>query len=77
MNSRVRYTIVAPQGLYFNFRVIAIVPVNWVFILICVILRLLEGVGTALVGTSIFSALPYFFPKSVGTLMVCDIANCI
>ena len=70
MNSRVRsYTTWS----VFDCRVVAIVPVNWVFILICVILRLIEGVGTAFVGTSIFSTLPYFFPKSVGTLMVCNV----
>ena len=45
---------------------------GWMFITFCVLLRVTEGVGTAMFVTATFTILPVLFPKSVGTIMVCD-----
>ena len=36
----------------------------------CVLLRVVEGVGTAILNTTIFSTLPKLYPKAVGTVVV-------
>lgn len=36
----------------------------------CVLLRVVEGVGTAVVSTAIFATFPNLFPDAVGTLVV-------
>ena len=43
---------------------------KWAFVVSCVLLRTVEGVGTAVLTTVIFSTFPKLFPKSVGTLTV-------
>ena len=45
-------------------------PSNWVFVLYCVLLRMTEGVGSAMFVTATFTVLPVLFPKSVATIMV-------
>ena len=45
-------------------------PSGWVFILFCVLLRMTEGVGSAMFFTSAFALLPELFPKHVATVMV-------
>ena len=47
------------------------VSAAWAFIAICTVLRVLEGVGSALLFTAIFSTFAQLFPKSVSTLVVC------
>ena len=43
---------------------------KWVFIASCLLLRIVEGVGTAILNTTIFAVFPKLYPKSVGTLVV-------
>ncbi len=51
-------------------RFVDLLPANWVFVVICVLLRIVEGIGTALLFTVTFTVLPILFPNSVATLMV-------
>ena len=48
-------------------------PSGWVFIMFCILLRLTEGVGSAMFATSLYAQLPELFPHSVGTMSVCVI----
>lgn len=59
------------------YRFTAMVDSSWTFIVICIVLRLLEGVGTAMLTTAIFSTFPHLFPKAVGTLMVRTYSACV
>lgn len=43
-------------------------PSNWVFVLFCVLLRVTEGIGSALFITATFTLLPVLYPKSTGTV---------
>jgi len=52
-------------------RFTSLMPSGWVFILFCVLLRMTEGVGSAMLTTAAFALLPELFPNHVGTLMVC------
>lgn len=40
------------------------------FILTCTALRLVEGVGTAIISTAVLSTFPSLYPERVATLMV-------
>ena len=51
-------------------RFVDLITSSWMFVVTCVVLRLVEGVGTAIVSTAIFSTFPVLFPKSVATLVV-------
>ena len=46
---------------------------GWVFIVYCVLLRMVEGIGTAMYITATFTILPLLFPKHVGTSTVSDV----
>ena len=50
-------------------------PSGWVFIMFCILLRLTEGVGSAMFATSLYAQLPELFPHSVGTMTVCTYTN--
>ena len=56
--------------MHFSFRFVNLIPNEWSFVLSCIVLRLLEGLGTAVLNTAIFSTFPKLFPKSVATLVV-------
>ena len=51
---------------------VTFIPVTWLFILVTFLLRSVEGVGTAMFKIASFSRLPTLFPKSIGTISVCD-----
>ena len=48
----------------------AMMPSGWVFILFCILLRMTEGVGSAMLSTAAFSLLPELFPNHLATVMV-------
>ena len=50
-------------------RFVDLLPANWLFPTICVLLRCTEGLGTAMFSTAIFAVLPLFFPNSVATIV--------
>ena len=53
-----------------------LLPANWLFPTICVLLRCTEGLGFAMLATAIFTILPVFFPNSVAKIVaVFDIAS--
>ena len=54
----------------FTLRFVLEIPSTWGFILTCMLLRIAEGVGTALFFTGTFSTFPKLFPNSVSLLMV-------
>ena len=43
---------------------------GWIFVTFCVLLRMVEGVGSAMFITAAFTLLPLLFPNSVGTMTV-------
>ena len=43
---------------------------GWMFSTFCVLLRMTEGVGSAMFFTAAFAVLPELFPNHVGTVMV-------
>ena len=45
-------------------------PSGWVFIVACVLLRLIEGIGSAMFTTAMFSLLQQLYPDNVGLMMV-------
>ena len=51
-------------------RLVTLLPTTWAFIAVCSVLRLVEGIGTAMFNIALFSTLPKFFPKSVTRLVV-------
>lgn len=51
-------------------RFVAELPSGWVFILFCVLLRMTEGVGSAMYFTATFTLVPEFYPTKVSTVMV-------
>ena len=51
-------------------RFMPMVPSGWIFIILCILLRMAEGVGSALFGTALITLIPILYPKSVGTLVV-------
>ena len=51
-------------------RFVAELPSGWVFILFCVLLRMTEGVGSAMYFTATFTLVPEFYPNRVSTIMV-------
>ena len=52
------------------YRFVAELPSGWVFILFCVLLRMTEGVGSAMYFTATFTLVPEFYPTKVSTVMV-------
>ncbi len=40
------------------------------FIFFCILLRITEGIGSAMFSTATFTVLPILFPNSVGTVVV-------
>ena len=50
-------------------RFVDLLPANWLFPIICVLLRCTEGIGSAMLATAIFAVLPVFFPNSVATIV--------
>ena len=45
-------------------------PSGWVFIIMCIVLRLIEGVGSALFMTGALAIVPQLYPDSVGRVTV-------
>ena len=45
-------------------------PAGWVFIMMCLLLKLTEGIGSSLFLTGALSIAPQYYPKSVGTVTV-------
>ncbi len=43
---------------------------GWMFIVYCVLLRMTEGVGSALYMTSTFTILPILYPTQIGMITV-------
>ena len=56
--------------LYITHSFTAMMPSGWVFILFCILLRMTEGVGSAMLSTASFSLLPELFPNRLATVMV-------
>lgn len=52
------------------YRFVADLPSGWVFILFCTLLRMTEGVGSAMFFTATFTLLPEYYPSRIGTLLV-------
>ena len=52
------------------YRFVADLPAGWIFILFCVLLRMAEGVGSAMYFTAMFTLVPEFYPTRVSTVMV-------
>ncbi len=59
---------------FISSRFVDLLPANWVFIVVCVLLKVIEGIGTALFFTVTFTVLLVLFPNSVATLMVHTVA---
>lgn len=55
---------------YYFYRFVSELPSGWIFILFCVLLRMTEGVGSAMLFTAVFTLLPEYYPSKVGTIMV-------
>lgn len=53
-----------------TYRLVMLIPVNWVFVVACVLLRAFEGIASAMFITATFSVLPRLYSKSVGTITV-------
>ena len=45
-------------------------PSGWVFIVVCALLRSIEGTGTAMFLTALFSLLPQLYPNHMGIMTV-------
>ena len=56
--------------LYIHNRATKSIPPTWGFVVVCFLLRSIEGVGTAMFFTAVFSTFPKLFPGSVSILMV-------
>lgn len=52
---------------YITMAFVVFIPIDWLFILVSFLLRLIEGIGTAMFLTSTFTTIPNLFPNSVGT----------
>jgi hypothetical protein len=63
------------MALYLYDRFVAELPSGWVFILFCVLLRMTEGVGSAMYFTAAFTLVPQFYPTRVSTVMVGELHN--
>ena len=46
-------------------------PSGWPFIVVCIVLRFVEGVGTALFLTAGYTLITQLYPKSTGFVVVC------
>ncbi len=51
-------------------RFVTQLPSGWIFIIVCVLFRVTEGVGTAMFFTATFATYPKLFPESIGTVVV-------
>ena len=54
-------------------RFITLLPAGWLFIVVAIILRISEGIGSALATTAALSLIPILHPDRISTLMVYDI----
>ena len=53
-----------------NYRVTIYLPSGATFIVICGVLRFIEGFGTSLYNTTIIALLAHLYPESLGTIFV-------
>ena len=53
------------------YRLAIYLPSGWPFIVICIALRFIEGVGTALFLTAGYTLITQLYPKSTGFIVVC------
>ena len=51
-------------------RFVTKIPSTWGFILVCMVLRAAEGVGSAMFFTATFSTFPKLFPNHVSLMVV-------
>ena len=58
------------RGVYAYYRFVDLLPANWVFVVICIVLRMTEGIGSAMFITAAFTVAPLLFPNSVATIVV-------
>ena len=59
------------MGLFCLYSFVTAMPSGWMFVMFSTLLRLTEGVGSAMFSTSVYAQLPELFPQSVGTMTVC------
>ena len=45
-------------------------PSGWIFIMMCILLRLIEGIGSALFMTGALAIVPQLYPDSIGRVIV-------
>ena len=48
-------------------------PFGWPYLVVCLVLRFTEGVGTALYSTAAYTLVNKLYPESVGFVMVSDV----
>ena len=56
----------------YTYRLAIYLPSGWPFIVVCIALRFIEGVGTALFNTAGYTLIIQLFPQYMGLLMVCQ-----
>ena len=62
--------IVGSAHIHMAHRFVTLLPAGWIFIVFAIILRLAEGVGTALATTPTLALIPGLYPERVSTVMV-------
>ncbi len=55
----------------YSYRLCIYLPSGWPFIVICIVLRIIEGVATALFTTAGYTLLTELYPESTGFIVVC------
>ena len=54
----------------FQYRLSVYLPSGWPFIVTCIVLRIIEGVATALFTTAGYTLLTELYPESTGFIVV-------